>query len=654
MIVPLGRTWVSPFLRFFSCSPLTYFLYLSTPRLRFLHPGGFYRDGAAACGDSSLPDPIPPRDIIPPGNMIPNRNNHSAGVYPERSRRNAENRLTAVDGGSTASYVYDALGHREQKTVGSTPTNYVYDLSGNVVAEVNNTCGSICWAVFYAYMNGQLVAEYKNLTTYFIHSDHLGSTRLVTGIGSSQVPNGSFEQGLTGWSASNSTLITDPARAHSGNNYVQVSAPTGGQGIVMMSPELAVQVGDQLSFGGWSYLESGGGGPLGWWLQVEDSNHNALSWINASPAPTTSSGWTFQSATYTVPSGIAYVALYSTIYLPTASSVLRADDGFLYDSRLSTTIVQNLDYLPFGELNSTDSGISTHKFTGDERDAETSLDHTQFRQYTSQLARWISPDPAGLAAVDPANPQSWNRYAYVGNDPMDWIDPSGLGGICAHLYDAVCPIGGGGVANDPFGGSGSGSGVVVIWLPGGSVQASVESTNPTLDPEGNATSGSVDASSGPIMSFNGEWITFTQIESSSNGGGNSSSTGTFVKTFINGVLHGDRQPGESFAACVDRNIKETTLGKVDPAKLLNPALVKAEATAFALAITEVPLGVGGGYSINGLQAAAAGLGGLAARLAGTASVARPVLAVAKGGGYALAVAGAATAGLVIGSAINCR
>src|SRR4029077_811067 len=89
-------------------------------------------------------------------------------------------------------------------------------------------------------------------------------------------------------------------------------------------------------------------------------------------------------------------------------------------------VVQNLDYLPFGELNSTDSGISTHKFTGDERDAESNLDHTQFRQYSSSLGRWMHPDPAGLVAVDPTNPQSWNRYAYVLNNPMTLVDPSGL------------------------------------------------------------------------------------------------------------------------------------------------------------------------------------------------------------------------------------
>jgi hypothetical protein len=36
------------------------------------------------------------------------------------------------------------------------------------------------------------------------------------------------------------------------------------------------------------------------------------------------------------------------------------------------------------------------------------------------------PDPAGLAAVDLTNPQTWNRYAYVGNNPLGNVDPLGL------------------------------------------------------------------------------------------------------------------------------------------------------------------------------------------------------------------------------------
>jgi RHS repeat-associated protein len=51
-----------------------------------------------------------------------------------------------------------------------------------------------------------------------------------------------------------------------------------------------------------------------------------------------------------------------------------------------------------------------------------------FRQHASSQGRWLVPDPAGLAAVDPTNPQTWNRYAYVGNNPVGEVDPSGLCG----------------------------------------------------------------------------------------------------------------------------------------------------------------------------------------------------------------------------------
>jgi hypothetical protein len=42
------------------------------------------------------------------------------------------------------------------------------------------------------------------------------------------------------------------------------------------------------------------------------------------------------------------------------------------------------------------------------------------------MGRFISPDPAGRAVADPANPQSWNQYSYVQNSPMSAVDPSGM------------------------------------------------------------------------------------------------------------------------------------------------------------------------------------------------------------------------------------
>ncbi|MGD0446614.1 MAG: RHS repeat-associated core domain-containing protein, partial [Edaphobacter sp.] len=40
--------------------------------------------------------------------------------------------------------------------------------------------------------------------------------------------------------------------------------------------------------------------------------------------------------------------------------------------------------------------------------------------------RWISPDPLGVGAMRNTNPQSWNRYAYVLNNPLAMVDPLGL------------------------------------------------------------------------------------------------------------------------------------------------------------------------------------------------------------------------------------
>jgi RHS repeat-associated protein len=52
------------------------------------------------------------------------------------------------------------------------------------------------------------------------------------------------------------------------------------------------------------------------------------------------------------------------------------------------------------------------------------------REYGIQ-GRWPSPDPAGISAVSPGDPQSWNRYAYVLNNPLALTEPTGLNpGVC--------------------------------------------------------------------------------------------------------------------------------------------------------------------------------------------------------------------------------
>ena len=60
-----------------------------------------------------------------------------------------------------------------------------------------------------------------------------------------------------------------------------------------------------------------------------------------------------------------------------------------------------------------------------ERDASTGLEHATFRKYEPWAGRWTSPDPY-LGSMNPVDPQSFNRYAYVQNDPVNFVDPSGL------------------------------------------------------------------------------------------------------------------------------------------------------------------------------------------------------------------------------------
>jgi RHS repeat-associated protein len=82
------------------------------------------------------------------------------------------------------------------------------------------------------------------------------------------------------------------------------------------------------------------------------------------------------------------------------------------------------DFTPYGtEIEHTDTCPQNYKFTGYERDSETGLDYAVYRYYNSRVGRFMSPDPAGLTGI--TDPQSWNRYAYVLNNPLSYTRSSG-------------------------------------------------------------------------------------------------------------------------------------------------------------------------------------------------------------------------------------
>ena len=180
----------------------------------------------------------------------------------------AENRILKVDGGSTAVYLYNENGEQVRKSTGSTFTEYFYRANGEVDCDYN---GTLC-TTQYIYAGNKLIANHTTSTTEFVHSDALGSTRLVTAVNQS--------------------------------------------------------------------------------------------------------------------------------------------------------VLDNLDYLPFGQQIAGGS-VTTHKFTGKERDTETGDDYFGARYNASSMGRFMSPDPTNWGAIN-ESPQTWNAYSYVANNPLNATDPDGL------------------------------------------------------------------------------------------------------------------------------------------------------------------------------------------------------------------------------------
>jgi RHS repeat-associated protein len=75
------------------------------------------------------------------------------------------------------------------------------------------------------------------------------------------------------------------------------------------------------------------------------------------------------------------------------------------------------------------SGDTTSRngYGSTEKDS-TGLNHTWFRKMEQRAGRWTNPDP-DIGSMRLGSPQSFNRYIYVGNDPINLIDPSGLDAV---------------------------------------------------------------------------------------------------------------------------------------------------------------------------------------------------------------------------------
>ncbi|MEW5980562.1 MAG: RHS repeat-associated core domain-containing protein, partial [Acidobacteriota bacterium] len=104
----------------------------------------------------------------------------------------------------------------------------------------------------------------------------------------------------------------------------------------------------------------------------------------------------------------------------------------------SRVVKSRHDYLPFGEELTASfgragiPGYGNHplrqKFTGKERDSESNLDYFGARYFSGAQGRFTSTD-LPFADQHPEDPQTWNLYSYVTNNPLKHIDPTGRGKV---------------------------------------------------------------------------------------------------------------------------------------------------------------------------------------------------------------------------------
>lgn len=97
--------------------------------------------------------------------------------------------------------------------------------------------------------------------------------------------------------------------------------------------------------------------------------------------------------------------------------------GILYNRG---TLLQRIEFAPFGQESFVLNPNLTFdpRYTGQEYDVETGLYYYNARYYNPVLARFIQPDTVVPSAKDL---QAYNRYSYVANNPLKYVDPSGHG-----------------------------------------------------------------------------------------------------------------------------------------------------------------------------------------------------------------------------------
>ncbi|MCI0535403.1 MAG: hypothetical protein L0Z50_09245 [Verrucomicrobiales bacterium] len=306
----------------------------------------------------------------------------------------AESRLKSLST-TGAIYTYDAAGMRVRKAVGSNSTEYIY-FNGQVIAE-RSASGN--WTD-YVYAGSRLVARSDPVVVRFTNDS-------CSACGGPPVGGGDRNLFVNSVTVGSTTILpNDPSVAYT---VTPCNGYYSGVGTLACS-------GDMIS----SSVAAGGSITVNAYGSPDYSIYPHMQlWVNGILVGEWDVTGTAQN--YTVASTIPGVQYYHGDRLGSTRVVTNGNGEVLW----------SYDYAPFGE-GATADNLVNRLFTGHERDAESGLDHTWFRKYSSAQGRWLSPDPLAGSITDP---QSLNRYAYVLNNPVNLVDPLGLTHDCVTVFD---------------------------------------------------------------------------------------------------------------------------------------------------------------------------------------------------------------------------
>jgi RHS repeat-associated protein len=289
-------------------------------------------------------------------------------------------KLTDSRLGQTTNYACDTMSRlKEAKTTvgGTDDFQYVYDKAGNRTKQTINaatstfygygTANELCWSKTTATDPGSACTTPSGATTY------------------NHDANGNMTSSTAGFSATY-------------NSFDQATSITGA-GRSTLSP---------MTYGGVTQTERRRAGPT-------DFTDSALGLQVA--APNGGGAGTFYTRdpsgnliSQRTPSGTHYYIL------DVLGSVVALTDS-------TGAVVGRYSYEPYGKPTFTGSVTSSFQYASGYYDSATKLVKFGARYYDPALGRWTQQDPV---AGNLANPKTLNRYAYVGCDPINGTDPSGL------------------------------------------------------------------------------------------------------------------------------------------------------------------------------------------------------------------------------------